>query len=267
MSEAPGCSNHSSAGRLKPKPQITLVQCTWINQQYSRVRYRLGTSGGGTVLYYKRSLHCCPVDTPQLINLEVTACKLAMSGHGTLIIVSVYLPSSKQLLRSDLESLLALGEHVILFEPDNTLAFEDREKAECLANSIERQCSHLPMILYTSRIGKKFVRKSPRSERRSGPSHVRRGQRTRQNLKTRKAPGLDGISNKAIKCFSSPLLALLVAIFNACLKIVTFRSMERCRYHRHSKTGETTRPPHSYRPISLLSSLGKLYENSQVATK
>ncbi|GBP82986.1 RNA-directed DNA polymerase from mobile element jockey [Eumeta japonica] len=85
---------------------------------------RLGTSGGGTVLYYKRSLHCCPVDAPQLINLEVTACKLAMSGHGTLIIVSVYLPSSKQLLRSDLESLLALGEHVILFGDFNSKNIE-----------------------------------------------------------------------------------------------------------------------------------------------
>ncbi|GBP02057.1 hypothetical protein EVAR_88442_1 [Eumeta japonica] len=50
--------------------------CKW---NYVQLRTdRLGTSGGGTVLYYKRSLHCCPVDTPQLINLEVTACKLAM---------------------------------------------------------------------------------------------------------------------------------------------------------------------------------------------
>ncbi|GBP81751.1 hypothetical protein EVAR_62667_1 [Eumeta japonica] len=38
-------------------------------------------------------------------------------------------------------------------------------------------------------------------------------------VKTRKTSGLDRISNKkAIKCFSSPLLALLVTIFNACLK-------------------------------------------------
>ncbi|GBP88953.1 RNA-directed DNA polymerase from mobile element jockey [Eumeta japonica] len=157
MSEAPGCSNHSSAGRLKPKSlkllsfnargltnniveldvcakeyslDIILVQESFLKphmrkacklRNYVQLRTdRLGTSGGGTVLYYKRSLHCCPVDTPQLINLEVTACKLAMSGHGTLIIVSVYLPSSKQLLRSDLESLLALGEHVILFGDFNS---------------------------------------------------------------------------------------------------------------------------------------------------
>ncbi|GBP52840.1 RNA-directed DNA polymerase from mobile element jockey [Eumeta japonica] len=81
---------------------------------------RQGTSGEGTVVYYKRFLHCCPVDTPRLIDLEATACKLAISGHGTLIIVSVYLASSKELLRSDLESLLALGEHVILFGDFNS---------------------------------------------------------------------------------------------------------------------------------------------------
>ncbi|GBP42837.1 RNA-directed DNA polymerase from mobile element jockey [Eumeta japonica] len=43
-----------------------------------------------------------------------------------------------------------------------------------------------------------------------------------KSLNTRKAPGLDGISNKAIKCFSIPLLSLLVAIFNACIKIAIF---------------------------------------------
>ncbi|GBP92152.1 Probable RNA-directed DNA polymerase from transposon X-element [Eumeta japonica] len=32
--------------------------------------------------------------------------------------------------------------------------------------------------------------------------------------------------------------------------------MERCRYHRHSKTGKPRDLPASYRPISLLSSLG-----------
>ncbi|GBP59900.1 RNA-directed DNA polymerase from mobile element jockey [Eumeta japonica] len=38
-----------------------------------------------------------------------------MTGHGTLIIVSVYLPPHKPLLRSDIETLLALGDAVILF--------------------------------------------------------------------------------------------------------------------------------------------------------
>ncbi|GBP35267.1 Probable RNA-directed DNA polymerase from transposon BS [Eumeta japonica] len=38
-----------------------------------------------------------------------------MTGHGTLIIVSVYLPPKKRLFWSDIETLLALGDAVILF--------------------------------------------------------------------------------------------------------------------------------------------------------
>ncbi|GBP13417.1 RNA-directed DNA polymerase from mobile element jockey [Eumeta japonica] len=172
--------------------------------------------------------------TPQLINLETTACKLAMSGHGTLKIVSVYLPSSKKLLRSDLESLLALG----------------RKKAECLANSIERQCSHTSPshdLLHTSRVEEKVHQKvslNPKDD--LDPVTLDEIKGLVKNLKTRKAPGLDGISNKAIEFFYLPLLTLLVAIFNACLKKCYFPEMWKdadIPYHRHSKTREATRPP------------------------
>ncbi|GBP13421.1 RNA-directed DNA polymerase from mobile element jockey [Eumeta japonica] len=46
--------------------------------------------------------------------MEVTGCRLAMTGHGTLVIISVYLPFTKKLLRRDLRALLALGDAVIL---------------------------------------------------------------------------------------------------------------------------------------------------------
>ncbi|GBP12390.1 hypothetical protein EVAR_75812_1 [Eumeta japonica] len=47
--------------------------------------------------------------------MEATGCRLAMTGHNTLVIVSVYLPSPKRLLRRDLRALFALGDAVILF--------------------------------------------------------------------------------------------------------------------------------------------------------
>ncbi|GBP79851.1 hypothetical protein EVAR_89290_1 [Eumeta japonica] len=47
--------------------------------------------------------------------MEATGCRLAMTGHSTLVIVSVYLPSPKRLLRRDLRALFALGDAVILF--------------------------------------------------------------------------------------------------------------------------------------------------------
>ncbi|GBP55033.1 hypothetical protein EVAR_46329_1 [Eumeta japonica] len=52
---------------------------------------------GGTALYYNRSLHCCPITIPPLVNMEATGYRLAMTGHRTIIIVSVYLPSPKPL--------------------------------------------------------------------------------------------------------------------------------------------------------------------------
>ncbi|GBP55075.1 RNA-directed DNA polymerase from mobile element jockey [Eumeta japonica] len=47
--------------------------------------------------------------------MEATGCRLAMTGHRTLVIVSVYLPSPQPLHRRDLRALLALGDAVILF--------------------------------------------------------------------------------------------------------------------------------------------------------
>ncbi|GBP59433.1 RNA-directed DNA polymerase from mobile element jockey [Eumeta japonica] len=70
---------------------------------------------GGTALYYSRSLHCCLIEISPLINMEATGCRLAMTGHRTLVIVSVYLPSPQALHRRDLRALLALGDAVILF--------------------------------------------------------------------------------------------------------------------------------------------------------
>ncbi|GBP56338.1 Probable RNA-directed DNA polymerase from transposon BS [Eumeta japonica] len=80
---------------------------------------RTYSSKGGTALYYRRSLHCGPINIPPLTNMEVTGCRLAMTGHSTLVIVSVYLPSPKRLLRRDLRALFALGDAVILFDDFN----------------------------------------------------------------------------------------------------------------------------------------------------
>ncbi|GBP92498.1 RNA-directed DNA polymerase from mobile element jockey [Eumeta japonica] len=101
---------------LKPKNSKT---CKIKNFTLLRTD-RQGAPKGGTAIYYNRSLYCCPVDIPPLTNIEATACRLSMIGHGVLTLVSVYLPPKKKLLRSDLKVLLALGDAVILFGDFNS---------------------------------------------------------------------------------------------------------------------------------------------------
>ncbi|GBP89060.1 Probable RNA-directed DNA polymerase from transposon BS [Eumeta japonica] len=92
------------------------------------------------------------------------------------------------------------------------------------------------------------------------PISLDKVQKLVKNLNAKKAPGMDGISNKAIKCFPIALLSLLVAIFNACLKNCYFLRLEGSRVIGIHKPGKPHDLPASYRPISLLSGLGKIYE-------
>ncbi|GBP86527.1 RNA-directed DNA polymerase from mobile element jockey [Eumeta japonica] len=96
---------------LKPNRPRACVIAGYVQLRTDRTHARKG----GTSLYYNRSLHCCPITIPPLINMEATGCRLTMTGHRTIVVVSVYLPSPKPLLRSDLRALLALGDTVVLF--------------------------------------------------------------------------------------------------------------------------------------------------------
>ncbi|GBP60591.1 RNA-directed DNA polymerase from mobile element jockey [Eumeta japonica] len=152
-----------------------------------------------------------------------------------------------------------------LKRPDGSIALNDVEVAECIADSIETQCSHASPphdIAHISRIEEEIHQKtSLESKDDLTPVSLSEVQTLVKSLKTRKAPGLDGVSNKAIKCFSQPLLSLLVAIFNACLRNCYFppawKEAEVIGIHKPGKPRDV---PASYRPISLLSGLAKLYE-------
>lgn len=82
-----------------------------------------------------------------------------------------------------------------------------------------------------------------------------------KKLKNKKAPGLDGITNQCLK--KMPIIGInyIKNIFNSCLKLSYFPTQ-----WKKSKTIAIPKPnkppdsPKSYRPISLLPSLSKVFE-------
>ncbi|GBP18152.1 Probable RNA-directed DNA polymerase from transposon BS [Eumeta japonica] len=152
-----------------------------------------------------------------------------------------------------------------LTKSDSSLAVDNSEKAECLADSLELQCSHtIPPndSHHITRIEEKVRHKTSLEFRDAlSPVSLDEVQKLVKNLNAKKASGLGGISNKAVKFFPLTLLSLLVAIFNSYFKNCYFppvwKEAEVIGIHSPGKPRDL---PASYRPISLLSGLGKIYE-------
>ena len=83
-------------------------------------------------------------------------------------------------------------------------------------------------------------------------------------LKVRKATGLDGISNEILKLCGDVLVPYLTDVFRACIRLEYFPTAWRIEkiIALHKKTPESLSygDPGDWRPISLLSCLGKLFE-------
>jgi hypothetical protein len=82
-----------------------------------------------------------------------------------------------------------------------------------------------------------------------------------RNLKNSKSPGLDSIENIVIKHLPFKCIIFLVKIFNSCLLTSTFPdSWKVAKIIPIKKPGKPNQFPLSYRPISLLSSISKIFE-------
>lgn len=82
-----------------------------------------------------------------------------------------------------------------------------------------------------------------------------------QSLKNRKSPGIDLITNRALKNISKKALVLLNNIFNACFKLNYFpKDWKVAQIIAIPKPNKNNSNPSNYRPISLLSSLSKVFE-------
>lgn len=145
------------------------------------------------------------------------------------------------------------------------LAFSNEQKSDLLANSFEK--SHLLTKNCTSKhesVVKRSINKLGRDKSATPASEffqLPELQSIIRYLKTRKAPGDDGILNIFIKNLPTNINKILIKIFNGCLIKSYFPlKWKLASIFPIQKPGKDHTTPAGYRPISLLSNLGKLYE-------
>lgn len=134
------------------------------------------------------------------------------------------------------------------------------EKAELLADNFQRQFSPNPgpdlqEVNSSIEIIRHTITKNP--------FHISPGQLAYAigKLRNRKAPGEDKISNTVLKQFPPKVIILLTNIFNICLRLGYFPSAWKTgMLITIPKVGKDHNIPANYRPITLQTSLSKLFE-------
>lgn len=82
-----------------------------------------------------------------------------------------------------------------------------------------------------------------------------------QKLKNRKAPGLDGIKPLVLKKMPDRVFKVVTNVFNWCLKNGYFPKLfKKAKVVPVLKNGKDAKIPNSYRPISMLNCLDKVFE-------
>jgi hypothetical protein len=149
------------------------------------------------------------------------------------------------------------------------IALSDSEKAEALADNLETQFEpvtdpSVPTVIETVDVGLRSYFMTPASE----PKLTNREevQEAVRGLKVGKARGPNDIPNRALKHLPQRALSRLVLIFNAILLTHNFpTAWKHARVISILKPGKDPALPSSYRPISLLDTIDKLFEKILLA--
>lgn len=147
----------------------------------------------------------------------------------------------------------------------NDLAFTSRQKAELFAESFKN--SHQLTLDWPSKHEnqvKKSINKIAKDKSEFPESEkfkVEEIVSIIRKLKIRKAPGEDGILNIFIKNLPLSMIKLITNLFNSCVSYFYFpKSWKIASIFPIPKSGKDHALTSGYRPISLLSNLGKLFE-------
>jgi hypothetical protein len=144
------------------------------------------------------------------------------------------------------------------------LALSDSEKAEALADSLEAQFQPVndpssPAVIEAVDEVMRAYKYAPASELKlTSPSQV---QEAVQGLEVGKAPGPNGVLNRALTHLPKREITFLMKLFNAVLRRQYFPpAWKHARVISILKPEKDPTLPSSYRPISLLDTVGKLFE-------
>lgn len=153
-----------------------------------------------------------------------------------------------------------------LLAGDNTPRYRAEDRAELFADSLERQFQPNPArnVQHTAAVELQVAQylEQPISPE-EDPVVLSPGLVRRMALRAplRKAPGPDGIPNEALRRLPPRGIATLTRLFNGILRTGHFPSKWKLgRVIMLPKQGKNTLLPGSYRPITLLDTVSKLFE-------
>ena len=147
------------------------------------------------------------------------------------------------------------------------IARSDSEKAKALADNLETQFQPVTdpsvpaFIEMVDKELRSYFMASVSEPMLTNPEKV---QEAIWDLKVSKAPGPNGIPNRALKHLPQRAVSLVVLIFNAILITHHFpTAWKHARVISILKPGKDPALP-SYRPISLLDTIGKIFEKDPI---
>jgi hypothetical protein len=148
-------------------------------------------------------------------------------------------------------------------------ALSDSEKAEALADILETEfqaetdLSSSAVIEMINVVLRSYFLSPASLPQLSNPDDVHDVIR---GLKISRAPGPNGIPNRVLKFLPQSAVYLLTQVFNSLLLTHDFPTMwKHARVMSILKPGKDPAPLSSYRPISLLDTIGKIFEKNLLA--